>query len=457
MKKFILMIAVTAFMLTSIFGCGADTDNVPATDDSATKTESLLDPKNPTVINMWHVYGEQADAPMNVLINEFNSTVGLEKGVKVNVTNVTSTSKILAQLNDSIAGNPGSLELPDMFSCHTQNAATLGADRFVDFSSYFTDEELSLYVPEFIESGMLDGKLCVFPVSKSTYALFISGSQFDRFSAETGVTYGDLSTWVGFFDAAEKYYEWSDGTPFCAFDYLIRHVELDVLSKTGTLEYTENGWYDETDPDVEASFEMFARSIAMGHIVISETYANNRVMGGKAMCGIGSSAAVGYYNDVVSYPDNTTEPMELHVLALPKSGGSEEFMPQTGVGLAAFKTTDAKAEAAAVFVKWFTESERNLDFVVETGYMPVTDGAFEAIDGYSFEDEGYRSLYSAIDTMYNSCTAVVRPDFDGFYEKTDALYNKIKQIQPSLVERYANGEELNTLVNELWELFCSIA
>jgi len=418
--------------------------------------KTLLDPDNPVTLTLWHVYGEQADSPMNLLIEEFNTTVGREKGIRVQVTNVTGTSKILSQLQDALAGKPGSHDVPDLFSCHTQNAPLLGEDKLLDFGTWFTEEELSQYVPQFLESGKVGEKLAVFPVSKSTYALFISGSQFDRFSADTGVTYDSLSHWNGFFSAAEKYYEWSGGKPFCAMDYLIRHMEMDILSRVGELEYTEDGWYDESDPAVKESFEMFAAALAKGHIAVSDLYANTQVMTGEVLCGIGSSAAVGYYNDTVTYPDNTSEPMELRVLPLPKSGGEKEYMPQTGVGLAAFKTTDQKAEAAYEFVKWFTEGERNLDFVVKTGYMPVTKGAFDAISQYSFDDAGYESLYDAIQTMHKEYIPLVRPDFDDFYEKTDVLYTGLRQMQTELPKRYQNGEEIEVLTEEIWSFFCTI-
>jgi len=445
MKRMFALMIAGSMLLLMLSGCvGTD------------RRKTLLDPNNPVTLKIWHVYGEQADAPMNLLIDEFNDSVGLEKGIQIVVSNVTSTSKMLAQLLDAQAEKPGALDVPDIFSCHTQNAPFLGVENLLDFGEWFSEKELEKYVPEFIESGMIGEKLAVFPVSKSTYALFVNGSQFERFSADTGVAYENLSDWNGFFDAAEKYHEWSGGKAFCAFDYLIRHMELDILSRYGELQYTENGWYDVTESAVKESFSMFAEAIAAGHIIVSDLYANTQVMTGEVLCGIGSSAAVGYYNDTVTYPDNTSEPMDLQVLALPKSGGDKEYMPQTGVGICAFKTTDEKAEAAYEFVKWFTESERNLDFVVKTGYMPVTAGAFDAIDDYLFENKDNASLYSAIKEMYDEYIPVVRPDFEGFYEKTEKLYSGLREMKDSLKERIENGESTEVLREEIWEFFCSI-
>lgn len=438
--KRILTIFLTLLLLCQI-GCAANT---------------TLSPKDPVTLTLWHVYGEQADSPMNRLVAEFNATVGQETGVVVTVTNVTGTSKIAAQLEDSLAKKPGALDMPDLFSCHTNTAEILGAENLLDWSTQFSDKELAGYVPEFLEDGTKDDRLVVFPVSKSSYALFLNGSQFARFSADTGVTYDDLATWEGFFDAAAAYYEWSDGKAFCAMDYLIRHVELDVLASGKELTYTENGWYHMDDPAIRESWMRFAKPLAQGHIAVSDLYANTQVMTGEVLCGIGSTAAIGYYNEEVTYPDNTTEPTDLHVLPLPRSGDGQQYMPQTGVGLAAYATTEQKAEAAAVFVRWLTEGERNLDFVVSTGYMPVSNDAFAAIDGYDFPDSGHESLYNAIRTMRQDYIPVVRPDFDGYYDMTNALYDGLRQMQPDLRARSDSGESADLLAEETWELFRSI-
>ena len=109
-----------------------------------------------------------------------------------------------------------------------------------------------------------------------------------------------------------------------------------------------------------------------------------------------------------------------------------------------------------MFVRWLTEGERNLDFVVETGYMPVSNDAFDAIEGYEFPDEGYASLFAAIKTMRDGYTPVVRPAFGGYYDKVDALYEGLRQMQGELSKRSDNGESADTLAKEIWDFFCSV-
>lgn len=86
-------------------------------------SKTLLSPKDPTMLSIWHVYGEQADSPMNRLLTEFNDTVGREKGILLNVTNMTNSAAIGGQLQDAKVGKPGALDLSDLFSAHPADAS----------------------------------------------------------------------------------------------------------------------------------------------------------------------------------------------------------------------------------------------------------------------------------------------------------------------------------------------
>ena len=119
MKKWYLLALALVLLVSSLTGCSE---------------KSLLSPDDPVILSMWHVYGENADAPMNRLVEEFNATVGLEKGVVITVTNVTSSSKINAQLKTALAGAPGAPAVPDLFSAHTNTASSKEAGTLVDWN-----------------------------------------------------------------------------------------------------------------------------------------------------------------------------------------------------------------------------------------------------------------------------------------------------------------------------------
>ncbi len=444
MKKIFSILLVLALSLCGLVACN--------------NNETLLDPNEPVTLTMWHVYGEQADSPMNKYIEEFNRTVGKEKGIIINVTMMSNASQIGNKLVEAQAGKPGTPDMPDLFFCHNNNAALLGAENLIDWKDMFTSEELSVYVDDFIADGYVGDALCVFPVSKSTHLLYVAGGVFERFSADTGVSYDELSTWEGFFAVAEKYYAWSGGKPFCAIDYLLRCVELNAMSKGVSAEsfYTENGWYDFNNELLKASYMEFADSIAKGHIVIADLYSNTQVMTGETIAGIGSSASVLYYNDTITYPDNTAEPMNLQVCPIPQAGVGTNYATLAGVGLCAYKSTEQKAEAAALFVQWFTEAQRNFDFVVSTGYMPVHYGAFDKIQNHEFTKPSYANLYATLSETKQTCTFAPEPSFDSYYAKVNALYASLRTLQNDLPAKYANGANYENIATEIWTTFAAI-
>ena len=193
---------------------------------------------------------------MNRLLTEFNDTVGKEKGILLNVTNMTNSAAIGGQLQDAKAGKPGALDLPDLFSAHPSDASGLGIEDLVDWNDWFTAEDMAAYVPGFVQDGIIEGRQVVFPVSKSTQLIFLNGSQYARFAADTGAQLSTLATWDGFFEMA-----------------------------------------------------------------------------------------------------------------------------------------------AAVFLRWLTEQQRNLEFAADTGYMPVSSAAFDAIADYPFEQRSYQRLYDVYNEM----------------------------------------------------------
>ena len=114
-----------------------------------------LNPKEPTTLTFWHVYGSQTDSPMNLKVEEFNRTVGKEKGIIINVTSVSNSSAIHDALIQSANREPGTPELPDLFTAYPKTAVAMGEEKLLDFSSIFSNNEIAEFVPEFIAEGTI--------------------------------------------------------------------------------------------------------------------------------------------------------------------------------------------------------------------------------------------------------------------------------------------------------------
>ena len=98
--------------------------------------------ETPTTITVWHVYGGQADSPLNDLIDEFNQTVGKEQQINVQVTSVSNSNTIHELVLAAANGEPGAAELPDIFSSYPKTVMALPDDSIlVDYQDYFSEEE----------------------------------------------------------------------------------------------------------------------------------------------------------------------------------------------------------------------------------------------------------------------------------------------------------------------------
>ncbi len=127
---------------------------------------------------------------------------------------------------------------------------------------------------------------------------------------------------------------------------------------------------------------------------------------------------------------------------------------QTGHGCAAHQQD---GRAAAVFLRWLTEQQRNLEFAADTGYMPVSSAAFDAIADYPFEQQSYQRLYDVYNEMRLQNTPLSELGIVGYHAKAKALYDSLRQRQKDYPQRLANGETLEALTEETWQLLCDNA
>ena len=414
-----------------------------------------LDPDDPVYLNIWHVYGSQSESPLNDLIDEFNSTTGKEKGVIINVESVTDSSDIDGLLSASLNGEPDALPLPDLFTAYPRVAEMFGEGQLLNWSSYFTEEELGAYREDFLSEGYFGDELLMLPIAKSSELLFVNKTLFDRFAAENGLTVECFNNMNDLLSACNTYYDWSDGQAMFQINDFYHYFLANMTAMdTG---FIVDGKINADSDAFEQVFDLIAEAGIYGGLCVGDGYASDRWKTGEVICNIGSTAGILYLRDYVTYDDNTTEDIETLVLPYPCVEGVTPTVVQRGGGLFAVKNEDErKNEAAAVFAKWIAEKQHNLDFVTEAGYLPVTDEAFEGLfaDLDSVENEKYRMLYSAVNDQYkDSYEFCAVPLFDG---ASDTQKNFEKLIKSTLSEahseyerRVAAGVDKDTVMAEL--------
>lgn len=405
----------------------------------------------PTTITVWHVYGGQTDSPLNDLIDQFNQTVGKQKQINVQVTSVSNTNTIHELVLAAANEEPGAPELPDLFISYPKTVLALPDDSIlVDYKDYFSEEELSDFIPAFIEEGTIDDHLVIFPVAKSTEIMFINQTIFDRFSQETGTSMEDLDTWEGLYKVAETYAEWTDAqTPdipgdakaLFVHDYYFNYFQVGVES-LGEDFFLGNKLA--FGPVFQTVWEPLAQAAFKGGVWLKGGYATESIRTGESIVSVASSASILYYSDVVTYSDNTSEDITIVSRPCPVFENGEKLVMQRGAGFCTVRSTPEREQAAVTFLKWLTEPEHNVEFVTRTGYMPVTRSAFENVLPKAIEElesAKYVSLYQAyLDTQKNY-EFYVPPQLQSYLSLETTLEDNVRAQFALGRQDYLNGGE----------------
>ena len=377
---------------------------------------SLLDPRKPVTLTLWHTYVEDMRYSLDELIKEFNHTVGAQQGVVVKVTSVADARVLNEQIIAAANKDPGAHEMPDMAVIYPQVAITLARKgALADLGQYITPDALSSFVPEFILEGRLNSdSLYLMPIAKSAEVLYVNRTLFERFSGETGVTTESLSTFEGIKETAARYYEWSGGKSFFYPENLFNQAMIGFQQLGDELIH---------DRKLNLSTQTFARiwdcyyaPAVKGGVSVYDGWGNYLASTGEVVCATASSAGSSFYPSSVTWPDNTKEDVVIDVLPYPVFAGGEKVVMQRGGGICVSKSSPAREYAACLFLNWLTEAQRNLRFCANIGYVPVRRAAFDQIMAGNFPEIANPISAKALLTvaaMREEYRFYVPPVFDG--------------------------------------------
>lgn len=342
--------------------------------------EHGLSAEEPTTITLWHYYNGALKSAFDTMVDEFNETVGKEKGIIVDAFGQGSVNDLADAVAASANKDAGAEELPDVFATYVDTALELDKmDLLAPLDDYLTGEEIAEYVPSYIEEGRLgaDGKLKVFPVAKSTELLMINKTAFEPFAAAAGVSTDDLSTWEGLAEVAEKYYDYSGGKAFFGRDAYANYMIIGSLQLGTELFKVDKGEVTlQLDKDImRRLWDNLYVPYVNGYFSKYGRFATDDAKTGDIIALVGSSSGASYFPTEVSVNDQESEAIECMVLPVPNFEGTEPYAVQQGAGMAVVRSDEQHEYASVVFLEWFTEKERNTEFSLMSAYLPVKQEA----------------------------------------------------------------------------------
>lgn len=347
-----------------------------------------LDPKNPVSLTVWHYYNGSQKAAFDTLVQEFNDTVGLEKGIYVQGASKASVPDLEAAVRDAIAGKVGADAMPDIFSSYADTAYEVEqAGALANLSDYLSKKELGQYVDSYIEEGRIaaDGSLRIFPTAKSTEIMMLNKTDWETFAAATGASLDDLRTIEGVTATAQAYYEWTDdltpdvpgdGKAFYGRDALANYFIIGMQQLGVEVFQVANGQMTLHIPKEELRrlWDNYYIPMVKGYFGAYGSFRSDDVKTGDILAYTGSTSSAMYFPGQVELDDGS-HPIEYLVTAAPVFQGGKNYAVQQGAGMVVSKSDRLHEYASVEFLKWFTETANNLQFGSVAGYLPVRKAA----------------------------------------------------------------------------------
>ncbi len=375
MKKLLTRLLPIVLVFSMFAGCGSG-------------AKSPLDPAKPLTITVWTYYNGAQLTAFNNLVDTFNSTAGKEQGIFVEASSQGSVNDLENNVLDAAHGKVGAAKIPNIFAAYADTAYAVDQMGLVaDLRPYLTDEEVALYVDSYIEEGSFDGdgSIKIFPVAKSVELFLLNKTDWDLFSEATGATYDDFSTIEGLTATAKAYYEWTDsltatpndGRAFFGRDAMANYFLIGAKQLGVEIFATEDGklQLDFDHDTVRKLWDNYYIPFINGYFAASGRFRSDDVKTGNVLSFVGSSSGATFFPTEVIVSDTESYPIEMEVFQAPQFADGEAYAVQQGAGMVVTSGTEAEVYASVQFLKWFTQDERNIEFSVGSGYLPVTKTA----------------------------------------------------------------------------------
>ena len=450
--------------------------------------KSPLDPADPVSLTIWHYYNGSQQSAFDSLVEEFNDTVGREKGIYVQGFSQGSVPDLEAAVRDSAAGKVGAEPMPDIFSSYADTAYEVEqAGALANLSEYLDQDELEEYVESYIEEGRIaaDGTLRIFPTAKSTEIMMINMTDWEPFAEATGAALEDLKTIEGVVEVARAYYEWTDGqTPdipgdgkaFYGRDALANYFIIGMQQLGVEIFQVENGEVELNVPreELRRLWENYYIPMVKGYFAAYGSFRSDDVKTGDLLAYTGSTTSAMYFPEQVEQEDNSYA-IDYAVMPAPVFQGGKNYAVQQGAGMVVSKSDEKHEYAAVEFLKWFTEADNNLRFGCVSGYLPVLKEANSAkiLDQVIQEQElsVAPKTYDCLTTIFKEMEGVTLYTNKSFENGSAArkvleynLADKAAADRMAVAEALAQGKGMEEAVEpyvteeafEAWyEAFCS--
>lgn len=351
LKKF-ASLALSAVLVTGLMtGCGKS--------KNASSEEIVTEIKEPVEITFWHAMNGDLEKTLQKLTDKFMEE---NKNIKVTLQNQSSYPELQQKITATTVSPDNLPTLTQAYPHWMINA--MQDELVVDLKPYIENETIGFENYEDILEGFrassnIDGKIYGMPFNKSTEVIWYNKTLFEELGLKVPTTYEEFA------EVAKTITE-KKGIVGAGFDSLnnfyttyLKNKGVDFNSKT-----------DVTGAESVEAANYYLEGIKEGYFRIAGTdmYLSGPFANETVGMYVGSNAGETFVKQGVG------DKFEVGVAPYPA-----ESVLQQGTDLYMFSSASAEQRTAAFeFLKFLASTENQVEWGIETGYIPATKSAIES-------------------------------------------------------------------------------
>jgi multiple sugar transport system substrate-binding protein len=367
-----LLPVCAVIMILSLVACG-DIDAQNANTTNPGRNAGVLDPHKQYTVNFWEVFSAGANKiALEGLVKQYMST---HKNVKVNLQAYDSYNTLETKLNAAIAARqpPAIAQVYDSWATQYQQTGNIASLKpYIAGKNGLSQSDQADFYPSFLKNGQINGEQYMLPFNKSDEVLYYNEALLKKNNVEPPTTLDELVSDIKKFTKADgsqwglsltpSVDEWSTffkalgGKNFIAPD-----------NQSAGFNQGSDAKYARQALDLLVPL---AKAGAV-HVTISHSWQND-FASQKAAFALGSIASFPFIQEAVGNDFMFNE--------APFPGGpAGQFTSLYGTNLSIFNgvSTDTR-DAAWDLMKFLTSTNSNVSLVLQTGYMPIRQSAFNS-------------------------------------------------------------------------------
>ena len=365
-------------LIGGIESCSSKNNVEPQSKETETKQQSnVYVPKEKQRIEFWHAMSGENEKALTSIIDKFNSS---HENIEVVPVFQGHYKDLFAKLDSAAQAN--SLPALSMIYCNRLTAYVMNdlvenLNPYIEDATYGFKKEIWDDIPTGLrDNGIWDNIHRSLPFNKGAYLMYYNEDELKEKGIEIPKTWDELK------EAAKKLT--TDNKTGLVFN---KSVGIDF---SFWVEQAGGHIYDEKNdkvlidtPEVKEAYEFIVSMIndKIAKVEFEEGYITGPMSRKEAFIGFASSSNIPNMKEACK-----TTNVNWKVAELPK--GKKQAALFSGTDITMFNThSDETKKAAFEFIKFWFETESQIEWGKRSGYLPLTNTALKSADFQKFLDE----------------------------------------------------------------------